>query len=387
MMAFLEARGTEAADLHPAEQPHDNLGPNFNVAIWVLTGAALVFMSLRLYCKIRIRRGLWWDDYVLILAMGMLLTQTSMLSVCVHYGFGKHSWDITDWPTYLYVNNITGVCSIVAAAWSKSSFAITLLRFTQGWKRGFVWFVLVTVNLFLGLSALFTFIQCTPIPRLWDSSVDGHCWNSHVIVTYNSFSSSWSGAADICLALLPWTIISRKTLNKKERLGVLLAMSTGIVAGLTSIAKTATLGAISNPDTIATVALMTLATAEIALSIIASSIPALRVLIKNTMNTHSVPRFYEYYRTNTPASQAIEEHTISRPSAVMISGRKSSQFSDSLSSPNIASKWPEAQTRSFLNSETDFESPALELQSHDGQGPTSYDFGSVRGQAQYTPRY
>lgn len=69
MMAFLEARGTEAADLHPAEQPHDNLGPNFNVAIWVLTGAALVFMSLRLYCKIRIRRGLWWDDYVLILAM------------------------------------------------------------------------------------------------------------------------------------------------------------------------------------------------------------------------------------------------------------------------------------------------------------------------------
>lgn len=61
--------------------------------------------------------------------------------------------------------------------------------------------------------------------------------------------AAWSGAADICLALLPWTIISRMTLNKKERLGVLLAMSTGIIAGLTSIAKTATLGAISNPDT------------------------------------------------------------------------------------------------------------------------------------------
>lgn len=68
MTAFLRARGTEAADLQPADQPHDNLGPNFNVAIWVLTGAAIIFLCLRLYCKLRIRRGLWWDDYVLILA-------------------------------------------------------------------------------------------------------------------------------------------------------------------------------------------------------------------------------------------------------------------------------------------------------------------------------
>jgi hypothetical protein len=119
----------------------------------------------------------------------MLIAQTSLLSVCVHYGFGKHSWDIEDWPTYLYVSNVTGVCSIIAAAWSKSSFAITLLRFTQGWKRWAVWFVLITVNLFLGLSAVFTYAQCTPIKRLWDATVDGHCWPSSIIVTYNSFSS------------------------------------------------------------------------------------------------------------------------------------------------------------------------------------------------------
>jgi hypothetical protein len=68
MPAFLVTRGTEAADLNPEYQPHDNLGPNFNVAIWILTGAALIFLGLRLYCKLGIRRGLWWDDYVLILA-------------------------------------------------------------------------------------------------------------------------------------------------------------------------------------------------------------------------------------------------------------------------------------------------------------------------------
>lgn len=46
--------------------PHDNVGPQFNTAIWIMTGFAAVFLCLRLYCK-RIRRNaLWWDDYVLI---------------------------------------------------------------------------------------------------------------------------------------------------------------------------------------------------------------------------------------------------------------------------------------------------------------------------------
>jgi hypothetical protein len=55
--------GSSTTDL-----PHDNLGPNLNIAVWILTGAALIFLGLRLYCKLSIRRGLWWDDYVLVAA-------------------------------------------------------------------------------------------------------------------------------------------------------------------------------------------------------------------------------------------------------------------------------------------------------------------------------
>ncbi len=41
----------------------------------------------------------------------------------------------------------------------------------------------------------------------------------------------WSGSADIILALLPWTILfnMRQSLNTKERFGVAVAMSMGIV--------------------------------------------------------------------------------------------------------------------------------------------------------------
>jgi hypothetical protein len=237
-----------------------------------LTGLAAVFLGLRLYCK-RIRQNkLWWDDYILIAAFVSsphpwnlrklpidtiyqvaLLTQTSLLSVCVHRGLGRHSYDITDWPAYLYVANITGVCSIIAAAWSKTSFAVTLLRLSTGWMRRLIWVVIASVNIFLGLSCIFTYAQCSPVRKLWDSSIAGSCWNHEVIIKYNTFSSckstprpivlksstvckvvvltvsypAWSGAMDILLATLPWQLINRLTLNKKERIGVIVGMSVG----------------------------------------------------------------------------------------------------------------------------------------------------------------
>jgi len=53
----------------------------------------------------------------------------------VHFGYGMHSYDIHDWFHWLELAYATGVFSITAAAWSKTSFAITLLRFTQGQTR------------------------------------------------------------------------------------------------------------------------------------------------------------------------------------------------------------------------------------------------------------
>jgi hypothetical protein len=238
-MTTLEARKDDG-------RPHDDLGPALNVVVWFLTVLALVFFSLRIYCKFLRKRALWWDDYVLIAAMIMLLAQTISLSVHVHFGFGKHSWDIVDWYNWLYVANITGVLSITAAAWSKTSFAITLLRFSDGRTRWLVWFLIFTINLTLGLSAIFTYAQCSPVQKLWDSNVKGSCWPQHIIINYNSFSSgqcqpfhmkfsvglpftAYSGVADIALALLPWRIIHQRSLKKKERFGVLLAMSMGVL--------------------------------------------------------------------------------------------------------------------------------------------------------------
>lgn len=48
--------------------PHDNGGPKLNAVIWLLTGISAVFLGLRVYCKFLRHKGLWWDDYLLIMA-------------------------------------------------------------------------------------------------------------------------------------------------------------------------------------------------------------------------------------------------------------------------------------------------------------------------------
>ncbi len=51
-----------------AALPHDNGAPKLNAVVWVLTGLSGAFLALRIYCKFSRRKGLWWDDYLLIAA-------------------------------------------------------------------------------------------------------------------------------------------------------------------------------------------------------------------------------------------------------------------------------------------------------------------------------
>jgi len=36
---------------------------------WALTAVAAAFLAVRLYCKVSYKRGLWWDDWILIGAL------------------------------------------------------------------------------------------------------------------------------------------------------------------------------------------------------------------------------------------------------------------------------------------------------------------------------
>jgi hypothetical protein len=106
-------------------------------------------------------------------------------------GYGLHIWDfdvMNNMPPLLKIVNVAGSFSVTAAIWSKTSFGITLLHLTNGWVKNTVWVIIITMNIAMGLSALFPWVNCTPLHKAWDMFAEGTCWDPKVMVHYNIFS-------------------------------------------------------------------------------------------------------------------------------------------------------------------------------------------------------
>ncbi len=111
-----------------------------------------------------------------------------------------------------------------------------------------VWYIIVSMNIAMGLSALFVWVQCIPVTKSWNPFADGTCWPPYVLVYYDIFSAGelcsfagcvpllhakgplvYSALMDFTLALLPWTLIWKLQMKPKEKAGVAIAMSMGIL--------------------------------------------------------------------------------------------------------------------------------------------------------------
>ncbi len=180
----------------------------------------------------------------------MLLTSITLVTISVQHGVGKHVWEVNPayFPLLGVVGNLTGTFSILAATWSKTSFGLTLLRLMGGSRvKYLVWFIVVTVNVLMGLNAVFLWVRCTPVEKTWNPFHEGTCWAKDVYPTYGMFAAGrfgwfvcdvvtwlimctgYSAATEFALALLPWKVIWKLQMKRKEKVGVALAMSMGIL--------------------------------------------------------------------------------------------------------------------------------------------------------------
>lgn len=237
--------------------PIDNTdyGSFVQVSMWSALAISALPLSMRLYCKIY-KRLLWWDDHLLLLSWvstqtiapnpvlayhgSLKLIQAGQIFLFVDVllvnsqvarGFGK---PFTQQQPDGLVNTIkiglvAATFALAATGLSKTSFALTLLRLTTGKIRKFIWFIIISINVFVGIIGLFVWIQCIPLAKSWDIRIPGTCWDPNIGIVYAKFASAWSGTMDIVLALLPWKVIWGLKMCKKERLGVAVAMSLGVL--------------------------------------------------------------------------------------------------------------------------------------------------------------
>ncbi|KAH7122107.1 hypothetical protein B0J13DRAFT_680257 [Dactylonectria estremocensis] len=257
---------------------------------WTFFGGATILLGLRIYFKVLRRRSLWWDDYILIAAWALSLGDNIVTMVNMSGGFGKHIYDLSpeDVSNIILRIAICTTLNIMSLMASKTSFALTILRLASGFTIFVVWFIIVSTNTSLSVSLLLNYFRCWPPKKSWRSDITGTCMSPAAYTGYKSFAAAYSGIMDIALALIPWTIIWKASLRKKEMAGVAFAMSLGIFAGATAFIKLAYLHSLEGDKdfTYNGTKLVIWAKLEVSVSIIAACIPTLRVLLCEVVARH-----------------------------------------------------------------------------------------------------
>ncbi|KAF2854266.1 hypothetical protein T440DRAFT_271686 [Plenodomus tracheiphilus IPT5] len=328
---------------------------------WWLTFLCGAFLGLRIYAKLSRKQKLWWDDHILIVSWFLLLIEAILTQVGRNIGFGKRTADISveHIGSIIIYTSIGASVSCFASTLSKISFGVTLLRLTMGPLRWFIWFCIVTLFLIMLPSALNPWIQCRPFAKVWDDSIKGTCFPSSVTVNYGIFNAAWCAAADFALALIPWKLIWGLQLQTRDKIGVGIAMSMGVLAGICAIVKGVYIVQLRQQDFFYNGKDVTIWTVvETATAIIGASIPVLRVFFIETMSSYSGSRGRSgshSNKTSIPVPWQLQRspHSGSHTATVQAMGRDKDRGWVSMSMEQIEDRSDDASQRSILRHEED----------------------------------
>jgi hypothetical protein len=197
--------------------PIDDLGPMMRTTVWTMTGIAAAFLMTRLYCKFLTHRKVHFDDMLLVaswvrgkmtrLAFSryanqgvrqlMLMGAAIGVNIETLRGFGQHDYDKTslnvgDINTIALVGQLSITFTICSSCWSKVSWAITLLRVSDGKLKKFIWFAIVGMVVLFFFPAILYWVQCTPLEKAWRPLTPGTCLDAQYAIVAGIVASGLS---------------------------------------------------------------------------------------------------------------------------------------------------------------------------------------------------
>ncbi|KAF4920976.1 hypothetical protein CGCVW01_v006421 [Colletotrichum viniferum] len=308
----------------------DATAEGIQTVLWILVVLSAVFLGLRIYCKISYSYTKFrFEDGLLIASWLVLAGDATLNEFIIKSRFGRPGFSITiENITTLAIVGLSSItCSFVGQVWSKTAFAISLLRMCEGWKKAFVWFSIISMNILFAFTSLSFWIGCEPLEKRWKPFGDGTCYDLKWVVSFGIFVSVYSGLLDLALAVIPWMILMRPTpaeessgltLSKKEKIGVSVALSMGVLAGIAAFVKASYMRSVN--DTTGDFShggaqLAVWAAAETAITIMVATLPVLRVLLRDTaVKTRYLPEAIKMkVRKSTRRSERVSRRSAEVP--------------------------------------------------------------------------
>ncbi|KAJ4360792.1 uncharacterized protein N0V89_001359 [Didymosphaeria variabile] len=232
---WLRPRESDGAD---SITNYVNPEKELNAGLWSLWAGATLFLGLRLYCKITRRHGLWYDDYILILAWSMLLLTDAMISH--QYATGYVPVNGSKWDDRMHILiNISSCTNVLGQAWSKTAFGVTLLKLTNKYQQWIIWFCIVTMNVWMAVKVIFQWAKLCD-----EKSYDvwyrlDFCLDKTFRDDFKEAGNIYNIVMDFVFAFFPWWITWKLDMRKNEKIGLCITMSLGVVVAVVAAIRVA----------------------------------------------------------------------------------------------------------------------------------------------------
>ncbi|KAI0202448.1 hypothetical protein F4808DRAFT_76232 [Astrocystis sublimbata] len=236
-------------DRTPALEPPANVDPAFSQSSGVLplryavSAVALflcaVFVTIRIYVRVRIQRVFNLDDFAVLASFAGFIAFTVVVILAGQKGDGKHQWDVSvsQFQDILLLLNVVEILygpTIFAAKYAIlrqiESIFFSHRQDTRTYKaiRILIW-----ANLAYYLATTLVYIlACVPREKIWNPMVAGRCISQADVIVLTPVLNVIS---DITILVVPVAEVFKLHMPLKTKLGVAAIFAVGalsLVAGI-----------------------------------------------------------------------------------------------------------------------------------------------------------
>lgn len=187
---------------------------------------------LRLATRIWIVRNVGWDDYTILCAAFGIIISSGLVIVEVHYGFGRHKADLTQWQYIEFMKYSYGewIQTFQTLMFNKISICFFLLRIPvekhliRPIQAAIV--ALVVSNVVL---TLLWILQCHPVAKAWNAQTPGSCFTNAQLQRIIISQALISIISDFVLALFPIILLWKIQIAPRIKAGLCTLMGLGLM--------------------------------------------------------------------------------------------------------------------------------------------------------------
>ncbi|EGU74157.1 hypothetical protein FOXB_15319, partial [Fusarium oxysporum f. sp. conglutinans Fo5176] len=152
-------------------------GPMIRTVTWLSVIIPILFVALRVYTRLFVRKVFGLDDWVIVLSLILLICYGAIIEAAVQKGLGRHvEWVLTFAPQDAVPVALLGQVSqpfvVMSCALGKTSFSISLMRLAaQRFIHRFLWFIVVTMLTLHILISIIVFVHCEDPRTTWNPAI------------------------------------------------------------------------------------------------------------------------------------------------------------------------------------------------------------------------